>query len=741
MAVTIIFQHRFPRRYGHPEFFMILDTVRWLTAAALLAGHFAAAAQASPDRARTEQVAVRLISDSVSVTPGQMVYLGLEQKIIPHWHTYWKNPGDSGTSTSIEWKLPAGVTAGDILWPAPSRFDLGPITNYGYSDQVVLLTKLTVPASQAIGSAIPVEAKASWLVCEESCIPQDATLRITLTVAATALLNNEDKPVIDAALKKIPQAVNWQASYQRQDGKLQARLTLPAEVGGKPASDFVQRHTLRFYPAEWGTTAHNAAQAFSLDGQQLTIALASGETPPAQGAQVRGVLVAEEKTAPGGQGAIVHAVELGADAVASRPEKAAAQAPASSEYDITLWRALLLAFAGGIVLNLMPCVFPVLSIKALGLLKHSELSGAQKRAQGLAYTAGVLVSFSLLALALIVIKNLGAQVGWGFQFQSPYFVLGVAYLIFVVGLSLSGVFALGGPANLGAGLAGRKGYGGSFFTGVLATIVATPCTAPFMGAALGFALTQPSLVLWLVFIALGLGLALPYMLISAWPALHRVLPKPGLWMERLKQALAFPMYGAAVWLVWVLAQQAGVNAVPLALGGMIVLALIAWLFDSTSNTSGAARLAANGVLLAATLTTVGLSFQAVRSLAAAPAQLAQDGAGQHWEAYSPPRLAELRQQGKPVFINLTAAWCITCLVNEKVALSQPAFKELLRREGIVYLKGDWTNQDARISALLKQYGRSGVPLYLFYPSGAGSEAVVLPQILTHDIVSSAFRSG
>ena len=719
---------------------MFLDSVRWLTAAALMVAHCAAAAQPSPDGASTEQVAVRLISDYATVAPGQTIYLGLEQKIIPHWHTYWKNPGDSGTSTTIAWTLPSGMTASDIIWPAPSRFDLGPITNYGYSDQVVLLTKLTVPASQAIGSEIPVEAKASWLVCEETCIPQDATLRITLAVGATTSASNEHKQIIDAALKKIPQSVKWPATYQRQDGKLQARLTLPTEVGGKPVADFVQRHTLRFYPAEWGTAAHNAAQTFKLDGQQLTIDLAAGETPPAQDSQVRGVLVAEEKTSSATPGAIVLAVELGAGTVAPRPEKATAQAPAPIEDDITLWRALLLAFAGGIVLNLMPCVFPVLSIKALGLLKHSELSSAQKRAQGLAYTVGVLASFSLLAVALIVIKNLGAQVGWGFQFQSPYFVLGVAYLIFVVGLSLSGVFALGGPANLGAGLASRSGYSGSFFTGVLATIVATPCTAPFMGAALGFALTQPSFVLWLVFIALGLGLALPYMLISAWPALHRVLPKPGLWMERLKQALAFPMYGAAVWLVWVLAQQAGVNAVPLALGGMIVLALIAWIFDSTRNTSGAKRLAANGVVLVATLVTVGVSFQAVNVLAAAPTQVAQGGAGQHWEAYSPPRLVELREQGKPVFINLTAAWCITCLVNEKVALSQPAFKELLQKEGIAYLKGDWTSQDARISALLKQYGRSGVPLYLFYPSGTGSEAVVLPQILTHDIVSSALRS-
>ncbi|QYF95225.1 thioredoxin family protein [Massilia sp. PAMC28688] len=722
---------------------MFLNTVRWLIATVLLGAQAGAAAQDSPERARTDQVAVRLISEMATVAPGQTVHLGLEQKIIPNWHTYWKNPGDSGTSTSVEWTVPAGVTAGELIWPAPSRFDLGPITNYGYADHVVLLATLTVPASQPIGSTIPVQAKASWLVCEESCIPQEATLKIALPVAAAAVASSEQKPIIDAARAKIPVPVSWPATYQRVDGKLQAQLAMPAQVGPFSTAQLVQQHTLRFYPADWGTAAHNAAQTFKLDGQSLTIALTPGETPPAAGSAVRGVLVAEEKNGTPGHAAIVYSAELGANAPAM-PAMPATQAtlgaPATGDENITLWHALLLAFAGGVVLNLMPCVFPVLSIKALGLLKHSDLSSAQKRAQGVAYTIGVLASFTVLALALIIIKNLGTQVGWGFQFQSPYFVLGVAYLIFVVGLSLSGVFALGGPANLGAGLAERGGYSGSFFTGVLATIVATPCTAPFMGAALGFALAQPSLVLWLVFMALGLGLALPYMLVSAWPALHRVLPRPGVWMERLKQALAFPMYGAAVWLVWVLAQQAGVNAVPLALGGMIMLALIAWLYDSTRTTSGATRMVANGVLLAAALATVGVSFQAVQALSAAPAQLARGGATQDWEAYSPPRLAQLREQGKPVFINLTAAWCITCLVNEKVALNQPAFKELLLQEGITYLKGDWTNQDPQISALLKQYGRSGVPLYLFYPSGAGSEALVLPQILTQDIVSTALRS-
>jgi len=673
-----------------------------LAAAALLIAHLAAHAHA--DRARTDQVEVRLLAESATVSPGQTIYLGLEQKIIPHWHTYWKNPGDSGTSTSIAWTLPAGVTASPILWPAPSRFAIGPITNYGYAKQVVLLTKLTVPASQAVGSQVPIEAKASWLVCEESCIPQDATLKLTLTVAAQAGAGGPDALLIGAALKQLPQTVSWPAVYERADGKLTARLDLPAGIE-------MGENALKFYPAEWGTIAHNAAQVFALEKGQLAIALTPGEAPPAAGSPVRGVLVLEDMA-----GAIVQAYELDAPAM-----------PAPKDDALSIWHALLLAFAGGIVLNLMPCVFPVLSIKALSLFKYSDLSAAQKRLQGVAYTAGVLASFSVLALALVAMKNLGAQVGWGFQFQSPYFVLGVAYLIFVVGLSLSGVFALGGPANLGANLAGKPGYSGSFFTGVLATIVATPCTAPFMGAALGFALAQPSPVLWLVFLALGFGLALPYLLVSAWPALHALLPKPGLWMERFKQALAFPMYGTAVWLVWVLAQQSGVNAVPLALGGMIALALIAWIYDSTRNAGK--RVLVNCLLLAGVAATVGVSYKALQ----APAAVAQ--------AYTPSTLAALREQGKPVFVNLTAAWCITCLVNERVALDRPVFRDLLKAENITYLKGDWTNQDPQVSALLKEHGRSGVPLYLFYPAGAGSKAVILPQILTHDIVRSAMQSA
>ncbi|MEO7493358.1 MAG: thioredoxin family protein [Massilia sp.] len=747
--------------------------IRWLAAALLSATGLCAhgAATDGADRFRTDQVQVRLLSESASVAPGQTVQLGVQQIIIPHWHTYWKNPGDSGTSTTITWKLPPGVSASEIVWPAPQRFVLGPITNYGYDKEVVLLTRLTVPASQPVGSALPIEAQVNWLVCEESCIPQQATLKLSLPVTSAAApadaLHEVQRRLIASARQAIPADVAWPATYRRDGDKLLARIELPAQLGGKSIASMVNDNALWFYPSAWGTIAHNAAQSFKLDGRTLQLTLAPGETPPAAGSAVHGVLVVQRKSADGSRGDIVHAVELGAAAIGpaesvasnampapvpAQQAVAAPAQPATDEPDLTLWSALLFAFLGGVVLNLMPCVFPVLSIKALALLKHSELSAAQKRWQGVAYTAGVVASFTLLALALIAIKQLGGPVGWGFQFQSPYFVLGVAYLIFIVGLNLSGVFEVGGgAANLGAGLAARPGYSGSFFTGVLATVVATPCTAPFMGAALGFALAQPPLALWLVFLALGLGLALPYLAVSAWPALHRALPRPGLWMERIKQALAFPMYGAAVWLVWVLAQQAGVNAIPLALGGMVALALALWLFDSTRNAAGARRLLANGAVAACVLATLGASFQGIKALdeaadtgvtKAGGAAVADGGAASRlWQPYQPATLAALRAQGKPVFVNLTAAWCITCLVNERVALSRPAFRTLLADEGIAYLKGDWTNQDAQIGALLKQFGRSGVPLYVFYPPGAQSKAVVLPQILTQDIVSSALRAN
>ena len=375
---------------------------------------------------------------------------------------------------------------------------------------------------------------------------------------------------------------------------------------------------------------------------------------------------------------------------------------------------------GGLILNLMPCVFPVLSIKALALVREGN-----HRAEGLAYTAGVLASFAVLAAVLIALRAGGQQVGWGFQFHSPVFVLVVSYLLFLVGLNLSGFFDIGGGfTGVGSSLAARQGLAGSFFTGVLAAVVATPCTAPFMGAALAFALAQPAAVMLSVFLALGLGLALPFLVLAFWPAAQRWLPRPGAWMDRFKQFLAFPMFAAVVWLLWVLAQQTGPDGVALALGGLVLLAFALWLRRVSDGVAGAAGLVI-GLLLA---------FSVTYWIKPQPA--ADVRADATLEAYSAERLAELRAQKQPVFVNLTASWCISCLVNERVALSRPEVKDAFAKAGVVYLKGDWTREDPKITAVLKAHGRSGVPLYLYYAPGA-AEAVVLPQLLTPGLVIEA----
>ncbi len=731
-------------------------------------------AQQAGAEVSTEHVTATLVASVNAVYPGARVVLGVNQRIIPHWHTYWQNSGDSGIPTSIDWQLPQGGQAGAIDWPIPSRFHLGTVTNYGYENEVTLLTPLQVPDDLKPGSRYQVTAKVDWLVCQESCVPEQVTLQLDLPVVATAADAGKGSPLIARAQATLPQASPWQAVLQQSKGAPASSFDLRLSGNG------IQPDQLRdayFYPLQWGRILHNIPQPRADEensqddsdkssgskgstgkARALVLRLQIGEAPLPAGEAFSGVLVVTEQTKNGVQqrGYLIDvpAEQAQAAAVQSQPGQAASvdagspsttqsadsagadSAGADTSAGLGLATALLLALLGGMVLNLMPCVFPVLSIKALSLLQHAHQGALQTRLHGLAYTAGILASFGLLAGLLIALKAGGAQIGWGFQFQSPLFVLAVAYLMFAVGLSLSGVFSLGGSVTgIGSSLAERSGYSGSFFTGVLATIVATPCTAPFMGAALGYALAQPPLGLLAVFLSLGLGLALPYLLLSAWPLLQRWLPRPGLWMERVKQLLAFPMYIAAVWLVWVLAQQAGANAIALALGGMVVLAFAAWVYDISRSSQGARRIAANStVAVALTLTLVG-GYVGIERNAASPVIADQTHADS--EPYSAQRLAELRAQGKPVFLNFTAAWCISCLANERVALSSPAVKQAFQQAGITYLKGDWTSQDQQITAFLKSFGRSGVPLYVSYPAGNNSSPVVLPQILTPEIVVQA----
>jgi thiol:disulfide interchange protein DsbD len=469
---------------------------------------------------------------------------------------------------------------------------------------------------------------------------------------------------------------------------------------------------------------HAAAQTVDVTARGLSLRTARGALPAAMEAPIDGVLVITERLEQG----------------TARQAFLVQARPAGPAIGWGLPGILALALAGGLVLNAMPCVLPVLSVKALALVRHAGAGRAVTLAHGVAYTVGVLVSFAVLAGALLALRAGGERIGWGFQLQAPWFVALLAYVFFAMALALSGVLPVSGRfTGVGQGLAARGGYPGSFFGGALATVAATPCTAPFMGTAVGFAVTQPWLVALLVFQALGLGLALPFLLLSVAPAWHRLLPRPGPWMERLQQLLAFPLYASAAWLVWVLSQQVGPPGVAIVLTGLLLLGFAAWLQGVGRLTGSSWRRAMAGgaavavVLAAATLGLVGRVGPESRSTEAA--------AGAGWEPFSPGRLAELRAAGTPVFVNFTAAWCVTCLVNERVALRSPAVAQAFRDKGVVRLRGDWTRRDAQITQVLDAFGRNGVPLYLLYPrtgsAAAGSAAIVLPQILTEDTVIQA----
>ncbi|MFY8095490.1 MAG: protein-disulfide reductase DsbD family protein [Niveispirillum sp.] len=684
--------------------------------ALLLAG----AVQAAPIRSNlvaTDNVETFITLETAGVAPGQTVWAALTQNIRPRWHTYWINPGDSGIPTEIKWTLPEGWKADAITWPAPTRYPIGPLVNFGYSDQVHLLVPLTVPATATAGQAVQLDAKVDWLVCEDICIPESADLSITIpVVAGTAPVEPDAAPLFTQARASLPVPSPFPATLSPGDKAHRLTLSAPGLDRGKISEAF-------FFPHDYKVAASNEPQTMMVDGQGLSLSLVPGGPLPA--GPVTGVLTFTEEL-DGQKLRHAFAVEAAIGAAAG---------PASGGTGQTSWAtALLLALLGGAVLNLMPCVFPVLSMKALALLRHGP---GHARRHGLAYTAGVLACFAVVAGALLALRAGGAAVGWGFQLQDPLVVSILAYVMLLLGLSLSGVFTLGGSVmGVGQGLAGRDGLAGSFFTGVLATVVATPCTAPFMGTALGFAITQPWPVALSVFLALGLGMALPFLALSFSPALLRRLPRPGLWMERVKQALAFPLYASAAWLVWVLSIQAGPAALATVLTGMIVLAFAAWVYGQTRLSDGPGRTLGTVLALLALGGAVAGATTAAPVVAPMAGSAPQNPGNADHEPWSEARQADLLGQGKPVFINFTAAWCVTCLVNERTSLSTSAVKQALKDKGVTYLKGDWTNRDATIARVLESHGRSGVPLYLLYLPGK-AEPLVLPQILTEGTVLDA----
>jgi thiol:disulfide interchange protein len=685
-------------------------------ATALLTGLASNAAAAAPP---ARHVAAELVAETQSAAPGAPLQVALREAIMPGWHTYWRNPGDAGVPTMIEWRLPPGVAAGAIDWPTPERIAEGPLVSYGYRGTVLLPVTLTLPADLAAGSDLAIAAHASWLVCAEICIPEEADLALTLPVrAGPAAPDPRWAGDFAATRAALPAPSPFPATASLAGDSI--RIHLAAGDTGKLAD-------VAFFPTDPGVIDNETPPQVATGANGLTLTLRRGELKTQKIERVSGVLAFRDKST-GGEGArqaiaVTAAVGPGAD----------------PGLGLGPLEALFFAFIGGLILNLMPCVLPVLAMKAFGLVSHSHASPREMRLQGMAYALGVLASFGVVAGALLALRAAGAGIGWGFQLQSPVFVGALIYLLFAVGLSLSGVFTIGsGAAGLATGVAVRESPAGSVLSGVLATLVATPCTAPFMAAALGYAIAQPWYVALAVFEAVGAGLALPYLLIAFSPALRRFLPKPGNWMVRLKQFLAFPVYGTVVWLVFVLSAETGSIGVAAALAGLVLIAFAAWLFEAVRLGEGRARQAGLAVsLLAAAGAALLLDLPAT---VAEPSGAAPTAAGLPWQPYSEAKLAALRAQGVPVFVDLTADWCITCKLNERVALETADVKTAFAQLGIVPLKGDWTRRNEEVTRLLEANGRAGVPLYLFYPKDAATP-VRLPQILTAGAVLRGVRGG
>lgn len=661
---------------------------RLLIIAALAMGCVATSAHAG-STATLEHVRLAAYLEAPLV-PGKTTWVAIRQEMDPGWHTYWRNPGESGIATSVSWNLPDGVKAGHISWPVPEQFGDGAVTNFGYTNTATLLVPLTATASAKPGIA---RLTVNLLACEHMCIPEQATLGLDLRKASGGTV------IFDAARRTQPSPFAGAARFSVHAGKMQIVLEVPW-LGA------VAAQALKLIPADQGVMADGGIPRVDINGAREVWSLPVGD-----GVKMPQVFDGVLQIA--GHGAYAFTARRGP--IATGP------ASGTAEGAMSIGAAIAFAFLGGLILNLMPCVLPVLSMKALALARiGSDIASARR--EGVFYLAGVLATFGVMAAALLTLKASGAALGWGFQLQSPAVVLLLALLVAAVGMNLLGAFELPfGFAGAGGDLAQSGGSKGAFFTGALAVVVASPCTAPFMGAALGFALTQPTASAVLVFFALGFGFAAPFTAVSMSPALIRLIPKPGHWMNWFKQALAFPMFATALWLLWVLGRQNGSDAVVAGLAIGLGAVVIVWLVRMARGIWSWTLAVLGVIVLASGVVVVSRTeAQPVRSM---------------WEPWSEQALAAARQSGRPVLVDFSAAWCVTCLVNERVALDNEEVVRRLKVDRVVTLKGDWTNPDPAITAALHGYSRDGVPLYVLYaPTG---QATVLPQVLTPGIVIGA----
>ena len=695
-------------------------------------------AVAASNSADVAHLHVQLIFPNSDLYPGGQNQAGLYFKLEPGWHVYWENPGDSGEPPRIQWTLPKGVTASALQFPAPKRLPLGPLMDFGYENEVLFPLSLDVAESAKPGPAV-LHAKVDWLVCRDVCIPGKAELeegvQLMRSAPAAAAVSKPDQALWDRLVNALPQPLPASSTAVFQ----------PTPTGFRLAVETGQREMqAAFFPEDEEILDNPAPQKLTPTPNGLILELKKDANMTAAPAQLKGVLelgggrnyeiramrseIAMRAPAPGASFGIARMESM------STPTAAPPAAPGFSLLGLT--RIAALAFLGGLLLNLMPCVFPVLFLKGLALVQSGNEDRHKLRAHGFVYTAGILVSFWVLVASLLGLRAAGAVLGWGFQFQSPVFLSLMAGLLFFLGLSLAGQFEIGLTlTSAGGSLAAKQGSAGSFFTGVLAVVVATPCTAPFMGAAIGYALAQPAAVTFAVFTALALGLAAPYVALTLQPAWTRWLPRPGAWMDVLKQAVSVPIFATVIWLAWVLAQAYGAALLAALLASFLLLAIAGWFLGRWPAKRWATVVAA---LIVLAVIVVGVA--APRKLVAAPeiggVSPRRGAAPGTWQPWSADAVSRSLAAGQPVFVDFTASWCLSCQVNERVALNQPKVVQELQAKNVTLLKADWTRQDPAITEALTALGRSGVPVYALYTPGQ-STPELLPQVLTPGIVIDA----
>jgi thiol:disulfide interchange protein DsbD len=655
-----------------------------------------------------DQASVSLDAAHTAVPP----HVGLLFDLEPGWHVYWTNAGDSGEPPAVKWTLPDGVTVGPLQFPAPKRLPLGPLMDFGYENQVLFPAELHVAGKTA--NAVPIAADVSWLVCRQACVPGKAHLATELPVGAGGA--SASTPLFQKTFAAMPKVLpaRSKAIFTRVPNGFQLAVLTGKRVEGA-----------QFFPADQSVIANAASQPVTPRGDGAVIALKQDENLQKTPDTLSGIVLLADGTSY---------------VVRAEPGTIPAP-PISVSGSASLLRYVVFALMGGVLLNLMPCVFPVLFIKALALVQSSTSERRAMRMQGLAYTLGILVSFWIVVGVLLALRAGGRGLGWGFQFQSPVFVAMIALLLFFLALSLAGMFEIGlSVTSAGSSLANKHGLAGSFFTGVLAVVVATPCAAPFLGAAIGFALVQSSAVAFVVFTALGVGLALPYLLLALQPAWTKLLPKPGAWMEVLKQATAVPIFGTVIWLVWLFAQLAGATALIGLLTAFLLLGIAGWVLGRWP-----ARLPATATAVAILVLAVAAPVYAVRTFPA-PESIAARATGAHtdhtrgWQPFTPDVVAQYQAQGRPVFVDFTADWCLSCQVNERVVLERPEVLGKLQDGKIALVRADWTRHDEDIARALATLGRSSVPTYALYPGTPGAPGRVLPEVLTTNTVLDALKA-